>query len=225
MLTVITGGSSGLGACIKKQLHGDVVDWSWPAVNLQDATHVALAASVVQMDHGKVDVLINCAGVNHLAPICDLAVEDFDAVMAVNARGMFLTAKYLADMMQGGTILNIVSNASHMPMTHSLAYNASKGAAHIMTLQMAHELFPSHGITVFGISPNKLKNTGMTTAVDAQVCLLRGWTQSQAANYQRSKLAIGEETDPEVLADFIGFLLSKKWRHKYLHGCIIPYGH
>ena len=46
-----------------------------------------------------------------------------------------------------------------MPMTCSLAYNASKGAAHIMTLQLARELTKKHGITVFGIAPNKLKGT------------------------------------------------------------------
>jgi NAD(P)-dependent dehydrogenase (short-subunit alcohol dehydrogenase family) len=123
-----------------------------------------------------------------------------------------------------GTILNIVSNASHMPMTTSLAYNASKGAAHIMTLQMARELSKAHGITVFGISPNKLRGTEMSKDIEDQVVALRGWTPEYAKQYQLASLLAGEETDPDALAEFVAFLLSSKQRHKYLTGCILPYG-
>jgi NAD(P)-dependent dehydrogenase (short-subunit alcohol dehydrogenase family) len=109
-------------------------------------------------------------------------------------------------------------------MRGSLAYNASKGAAHIMTLQMARELYQRHGITVFGISPNKLSGTPMSDSIDRQVCEQRGWAMEKAREYQLAGLATGEETDPEVLAEFIAFLVSTKKRHQYLHGCILPYG-
>ena len=144
--------------------------------------------------------------------------------MDVNAFAIYRTTKALLEKLRGGTVLNIISNASHVPMTCSLAYNASKAAAHMMTLQMARELKKTHDITVFGISPNKLKNTGMSAATDARVPGLRGWTPEQAAEYQRAALPSGEETDPEVLAEFIAFLLSNKERHKYLNGCILQYG-
>jgi len=123
-----------------------------------------------------------------------------------------------------GTVLNIVSNASHMPMTTSLAYNASKGAAHIMTLQLARELTKKHGITVFGISPNKLRGTEMSKDIEDQVVKHRGWTPEYAQQYQLNALLAGEETDPAQLAEFVAFLLSTKPRHKYLTGCILPYG-
>jgi NAD(P)-dependent dehydrogenase (short-subunit alcohol dehydrogenase family) len=111
-----------------------------------------------------------------------------------------------------------------MPMTTSLAYNASKGAAHIMTLQLARELTKKHGITVFGISPNKLLGTEMSKDIEDQVVKHRGWTPEFAAQYQTNALLAGEETDPAQLAEFISFILSTKSRHKYLTGCILPYG-
>lgn len=172
------------------------------------------------------DILINCAGVNITGWLEDFSELEWDEVMNVNAKGIFkMTQWALPELIRTkGTVLNIVSNASHMPMTTSLAYNASKGAAHIMTLQLARELTKKHGITVFGISPNKLRGTEMSKDIEDQVVKHRGWTPEFAAKYQLGALLAGEETDPAQLAEFISFLLSTKPRHKYLTGCILPYG-
>lgn len=172
------------------------------------------------------DILINCAGVNKTAWLEDLPETQWDEVMGVNAKGIFkMTQWALPELVKTrGTVLNIVSNASHMPMTTSLAYNASKGAAHIMTLQLARELSKKHGITVFGISPNKLRGTEMSQDIEDQVVALRGWTPEYAQQYQLNALLAGEETDPAELAAFISYLLSSKARHKFLTGCILPYG-
>jgi NAD(P)-dependent dehydrogenase (short-subunit alcohol dehydrogenase family) len=93
-----------------------------------------------------------------------------------------------------------------------------------MTLQLARELTKKHGITVFGISPNKLRGTEMSQDIEDQVVALRGWTREYAAQYQLNALLAGEETDPAQLADFVAHLLSTKPRHKFLTGCILPYG-
>jgi len=156
----------------------------------------------------------------------DLEPGDWNAMMDSNARSIFYTSKaFLPQLIRTkGTILNIVSNASHLPMTGSLAYNASKGAAHIMTLQLARELTKKYGITVFGISPNKLAGTGMSVDIEQQVQETRGWTAEEAKTYQLNSLVTGEETNPNTLAEFIAFLLSMKERHKFLSGCVIPYG-
>ena len=225
MRIVLTGGSSGLGALLMKRLKVDnmVYDWSLTTgVDVRDLDSVWQAAASV----GYVDVLINCAGINALDYLPDLSPEVWEDVMDTNARSIFFTSQTLINnhQLNGGTILNIVSNASHMPMTSSLAYNASKGAAAIMTKQMARELFKSHSITVFGISPNKLAGTMMSETIDKRVCELRGWTEEEARQYQLAALPAGEETDPDTLAEFIAFLLSSKQRHKFLNGCIIPYG-
>lgn len=226
MNIVVTGGSSGLGAAIVEELCAgvnNIFDWSLnTGVNV--CSSESLRVAVEKLPLKKIDVLINCAGVNGINYIPDVAEAEWDRLMDTNAKGIFLTTQSLLEHLRDGTILNIVSNASHVPMTSSIAYNASKGAAAIMTKQMARELGKTHGICVFAISPNKLSGTGMSAYIDKKVCELRGWTPEEARKYQLASLPAGEETDPAVLAEFIAFLLSSKARHKYLAGCDIPYG-
>lgn len=226
---VITGHKSGLGKLIydlfafnRSERTWQVTGWSLPEVDIRDNDSVE--AAVKRLLNPRVDVLINCAGVNLINFIPDVTEMEWNKVIDTNVKGIFNTTKALLSHMDGGTIINIVSNASHIPMTSSIAYNASKGAAAIMTKQMARELKKTHDITVFGISPNKLKNTGMSEYIDNKVMELRGWTKEQATAYQVAALPAGEETDPQQLAEFIGYLLTSKNHHKYLNGCDIPYG-
>lgn len=172
------------------------------------------------------DVLINCAGVNRIGYLEDFNEDDWDNVMDTNARSIFYTAKAFLPLLQRshGTILNIVSSASHVPMTGSLAYNASKAAAHMMTLQLARELTKRHGITVFGISPNKLEGTGMSLDIDQRVVETRGWTPEFAKQYQLNSLLTGKETNAHCVADFIAYLLQCKANHEFLSGTVLPYG-
>lgn len=226
---IVTGHTSGLGKSIAEQLkdaHGfEVIGWSLDSgVDVTDEQSVRKAALEL---FPPVDVLVNCAGVNYINWHEDTPIEEWDRLQNTNARSMWLTAKELirAEAFHApGTVVNIVSNASHMPMTNSAAYNASKGAAHILTLQMARELKKTNDLTVFGVSPNKLSGTGMSRYIGERVCELRGWTPEEAEAYQLNSLPAGEETDPDTCAEFICFLLSERQRHKYLAGCILPYG-
>lgn len=220
---LVTGSGAGLGKAIADALRGDghlVLEFDRKmgddVRNPSQTRHAPM----------QLDVLINCAGINKTAWLEDLPEDQWDEVMGINAKGIYRMTQWAlpALIRSQGTVLNIVSNASHMPMTTSLAYNASKGAAHIMTLQMARELSKKHGITVFGISPNKLKGTEMSKDIEDQVVALRGWTPEYAQQYQLNALLAGEETDPAALADFVRYLLQDKAHHKYLTGCILPYG-
>lgn len=172
----------------------------------------------------KIDILINNCGVNYIEWIDKLDMDQYDVVMNVNVKSAVMLVKHNLNKLRDGTILNIISNASDMAMTNSLVYNGSKGAMKIMTKQMSRELGKTHNITVFGISPNKLNDTQMSRYIDAKVCELRGWTPEEAQKYQVDSLPTGNETNKEVLAEFIIFLLSSKQRHAYLQGCILPYG-
>ena len=206
---------------------GLVGDESVVFVDVRDANSITRFRDKISGIGGvDIDVLINNAGVNIIDWLENFDEEQWDEVMNVNAKGIYLMSReFLPSLMRTkGTILNIVSNAAHMPMTCSLAYNASKGAAHIMTLQMARELTKNYGITVFGIAPNKLSGTGMSNSIDEQVVKTRGWTEEYAKEYQLNGLLTGEETPPELLAEFIAYLLKTKQNHKYLSGCILPYG-
>lgn len=221
MSILITGSSSGLGKALADCVAGSVVEFDHAHghdVRDPQRTYGTCPASV--------DVLINCAGVNKTNWLENVADADWDEVMDVNAKGIFKMSQWAlpALIANKGTIVNIVSNAAHVPMTCSAAYNASKGAAHILTLQLARELTKKYGITVFGVAPNKLRGTKMSRDIERQVVEQRGWTAEQAAAYQLAALLPGEETPPHAVAEFIAFLLSERHRHKYLSGCILPYG-
>lgn len=206
--------------------------------------HLAVWARLKREGVGSeyLPILINAAGINYIEWFESLDWDTYEKVQRLNVRaGIELTQKLMQfepevnggmepqpyfrfqhDM--GGTVLNIISNASHMPMTNSVAYNASKGAFHIATLAMARELRKTHNMCVFGISPNKLAGTEMSSYIEDRVPGLRGWTPEEAAKYQMGALPAGEETDPFMLAEFIAFLLENPYRHKYLTNTVIPYG-
>lgn len=238
-VALVTGASSGLGKLVAQELqkHGysvvGVAKWFDSMVTPFGQWAIDLSNQMATEEflrkwpsNRPLDVLVNCAGINKIGYIEDFSDDSFLEVMNVNVVAAYRLVKGLLPHLieAKGTVLNIVSNASHVPMTASTAYNASKGAMHIMTLQLARELTRRHGITVFGISPNKMRGTGMSNDIGRQVCEVRGWTPEQAEAYQKAALVTGEETDPALVAEFIGFLLSTKERHASLSGCVLPYG-
>ena len=216
---LVTGGDSGLGRALVYQLRSDghdVFDYS-----LSHGLDVR-APNIPPL--GTLDVLINCAGVNEINWLPAVSSAEWDRVIDTNLKGIFLMTQACLPFLResNGTVVNIVSNAAHMPMRCSAAYNASKGGALILTKQLARELAPD--ITVFSVSPNRLSDTAMSAHIDARVTVTRGWTQEQARKYQLGALLAGEETPPTAVAEFIAFLLSSKERHRYLAGCDLPYG-
>jgi len=221
---LITGSSKGLGREMVKALGAaghDVIEFDLDHGHDVCKPDPNLIAGLIGLD-----VLINNAGVNVINWLEKFTEADWDRVMDTNAKGIFKMSQACLPLLieSKGTILNIVSNAAHMPMTCSLAYNASKGAAHIMTKQLARELTRLHDITVFGIAPNKLAGTEMSKSIDHQVIETRNWTMEETIEYQLAGLLAKEETPPELVAEFIAFLLQDKRHHKHLTGSIIPYG-
>ena len=116
----------------------------------QDAVAAAVAA------FGKLDVLVNNAGISGTFDPDTLSVAAWDALMNVNAKGVFLGMKYAIPAMQaagGGAIVNIssISGFAGQDKVH-MAYNASKGAVRIMTKSAAVQ-FAQHGIRVNSVHP------------------------------------------------------------------------
>lgn len=213
---IVTGRQSGLGKLISERLSSAgvlVYDFK------DDVRKIETPAPQ------RLDILVNCAGVNKINWMDDVTEEEWDEVMDTNAKGMFFVTQHFAPALRAaqGVVVNIVSNAATTPMRASAAYNASKGAAKILSAQMAREMI-ADGVTVLSVSPNKLKNTGMSADIDEQVQRVRGWSKKKAQEYQLAGLLTGEETDPNTVAEYVAWLLADRERTRPLAGCDIPFG-
>jgi len=123
-----------------------------------DVTREASVAALVEKvlgEFGKVDVLVTSAGVATFAPLVDTKPEEWDHMMAVNLRGVFLACRaVLPPMMKRrrGTIINIVSIAAKRAIPGNAAYAAGKHAVLGLTQVLAEEMRP-HGVRVGALSP------------------------------------------------------------------------
>jgi len=172
---IVTGAASGFGAGIARRFATEgarvmVADINETAAQVVAAeiggiaqgVDVANDASVRAMIDaamgawGRIDILVNNAGITHLPqPMEDVSEDEFDRVLAVNAKSVYLTARHLVPHMKvakTGAILNIASTAGVSPRPRLNWYNASKGWMITATRAMAVELAP-HGIRVNALNP------------------------------------------------------------------------
>jgi len=122
-------------------------------VDMSDEFNVKDAVGFVKRDFGRIDILINNAGVFYPTPINSTTKERWDRLISINLTGYFLLAKYCVPFMRNGSkIINVASVAGHHAFAGSAAYNASKGAVIQLTKTMAVE-YASKGINVNAICP------------------------------------------------------------------------
>jgi 3(or 17)beta-hydroxysteroid dehydrogenase len=121
---------------------------------------------------GKLDVLVNNAGISFVSSVEDMTLTSWRHVMSINSDGVFLGTKYAIGMMKksgGGSIINISSAAGMVGMNNSSAYCASKGAVKLFTKAAAFECSKAvnnYNIRVNSIHPNAI-DTPMLDALDA----------------------------------------------------------
>ena len=125
--------------------------------NVAEEDAVIAMAEQAKSAFGGVDVLVNNAGYSHLNKLAwKISVEEFDAVFAVNVRGVFLGCKYVIPMMieqgNGGSIINIASVGAIAPRPGVTPYNATKGAVLTMTKGLAVEV-ARNNIRVNAVNP------------------------------------------------------------------------
>jgi len=136
------------------------------AVDVADETAVeALFASVVDRE-GRLDVVVNCAGISTIGNIVDLGAEDFRSVVDVNLTGAFLVLKHAGRHLgEGGSILTLSSLNARQPGAGMSAYCASKAGLVMLIEVAALELAP-RGIRVNGISPGLVDTPLTAPAMD-----------------------------------------------------------
>jgi len=134
--------------------------------DVADAAAVAAALATVAQKFGRLDALVNNAGIAIFKPILDVSYEDWSRVLAVNLTGPFLCTQAAAPLMResgGGAIVNITSISGLRASTLRTAYGTSKAGLAHLTQQQAIEL-ASLGIRVNAVAPGPV-DTAMAKAV------------------------------------------------------------
>ncbi len=161
--------------------------------------NAALDATVAAL--GRVDVLVNNAGIFRAADFLDLSEADWDAVIAVNLKGSFLVGQACARVMaaQGsGAIVNMSSVNAVMATPGLASYNASKGAINQLTRAMALSL-AGRGVRVNAVAPGTINTELAAKAVLA----------SEAARQRvLSRTPLARLGEPAEVADVVAFLAS-----------------
>lgn len=133
-------------------------------VDVSDETAVKSMVDTCKQKFGSVDVLVNNAGIYPPAPIAQMSKEDFERVIDVNLRSVFLTTKYAGDVMKqqkGGRIINITSiDALHPSMVGLAHYDASKHGMWGFTKNSALEL-AADNIWVNAVAPGGINTPGV----------------------------------------------------------------
>jgi NAD(P)-dependent dehydrogenase (short-subunit alcohol dehydrogenase family) len=166
------------------------------------AVEAAVAASV--REFGRLDVLVDCAGVSHASSFLELDPAEWDRVIAVNLSGMFHLGQAAARQMVrqgGGSIVNVTSQLAEVARPERAAYVASKGGGRSLTQAMALEL-ARYGIRVNAIAPGPTL-TGLTRA---------SYADPERRRATIAQIPLGRLGEPEDLVGAILFLASDEAR-------------
>jgi NAD(P)-dependent dehydrogenase (short-subunit alcohol dehydrogenase family) len=184
-VALVTGASRGIGAEVARRLAADGYDVACAAttaanavgvadeitnngsrravpieIRVQDPDSVERALAEIESELGLITLLVNNAGINRVAPVHEQTVEDFDAVLDVNLRGVFICSHFVSRRIitagSPGSIVNIGSVAGIDAFPGRSAYAASKAGVHHLTRVMALDLAP-HRIRVNAVAPGYVR--------------------------------------------------------------------
>jgi NAD(P)-dependent dehydrogenase (short-subunit alcohol dehydrogenase family) len=214
--------SSDLGSCIVKSFVQQGCRTIVADVDLEQAQKVAAAFPAAQVQacqiditseqsviaavtaavekFGRIDVLVNVAGILCRKSFFQTTKEDFDKSFAINVTGMFLVSQAVAETMKkqnGGTIVNISSMNSKLAVENRVVYGTTKAAVNLLTQSMAIELAP-YNITVNAVAPG---------VVDSKMARVRLNTSELVQEYAKS-IPLNRMASLQDVANCVLFLSS-----------------
>ncbi len=243
-IAIVTGGAAGIGRAIASRLasEGAAVtiadvkrelgetaerelrqegDVRFIACDVSRGDEVRATIASVMDAHGRIDVLVNNAGIpGTLVPVDQLAEEDWDRLLGVNLRGVFLCTKYALPGLERsgrGAIVNIASTFGMVGAPSTPAYAAAKGGVIGLTRQLAVDLGP-RGIRVNAVSPGYVDNDmdQRRTRMSAAAAAANLASRESAAALQ----PLGRQADVREIAAAVAFIASDD--ASFMTGAVVP---
>lgn len=237
-VALITGAGSGIGRAISRQLAGDgaavaVVDLRLEGaaetvalieadggraialtadVRERGEVQAAVDATVAQL--GRLDLLVNNAGLVTMTALDELTDEEWDLVVDVNLKGQFIVAQIASRVMpEGGAIVNLSTVEAEVVVSSSgscqVHYNASKGGVTMLTKALAVEL-ARRGIRVNAVAPGPINTRFTGGDIDTP----------EAMEFMGQRLLVPRVGEPEDIARAVSFLLSDQ--ASFIDGVQLP---
>ncbi len=179
--------------------------------DVSDPAHAKGLISVAEEELGRVDILVNSAGVARMVPFLELSAETLTRFLEVHLCATVYCAQEAARAMirrgEGGRIINLSSIAASMGMYGTAAYAAAKGGVSAVTRVMAVEL-AGYGITVNAVAPGPVATEQLRAVYDEAMC------RERSRSIPLARLA-----EPEEVAAVVAFLASPE--SAYLTGQVI----
>jgi 3-oxoacyl-[acyl-carrier protein] reductase len=218
-VALVTGASRGIGAAIAKRLAEDGAAVAITYVNSQeqadqvvraieaeggraiairadsaDSNEVKKAVAETHQTLGRLDILVNNAGIAIIAPIDQISLDDFDRLIAINVRSVFVAAQEASRLMgEGGRIITIGSiNGDRMPFQGGSVYALTKAAVAGFTRGLSRDLGP-RGITVNNVQPGPI-DTDLNPA------------DGQYAEILKPSLSLGRYGQTDEVASLVSYL-------------------